>query len=176
MISKFIFRIDFTYVQLFIYFYAFIFIIFMLFTLEGYKGIEPILDEGEDRRIQLLLMNLIQIPNKIDQAIDLSLTSNQEKNTFFYTLKSLYQIKGLNLKCYKIDERLNLNNNKMNLEEKIEQYSKISHYFYHPETGEKIDYETICYDEIIVIKTTDFFNQIFKINSSIKQLEIIKII
>ena len=58
------------------------------------------------------------------KAIDLSLTSNQEKNTFFYTLKSLYQIKGLNLKCYKIDERLNLNNNKMNLEEKIEQYDE----------------------------------------------------
>ena len=43
------------------------------------------------------------------KAIDLSLTSNSEKNNFFYTLKSLYQIKGLNLKCYKIDEKLNLN-------------------------------------------------------------------
>ena len=58
------------------------------------------------------------------KAIDLSLTSNSEKNNFFYTLKSLYQIKGLNLKCYKIDEKLNLNKNKVNLNKKIEYFSK----------------------------------------------------
>lgn len=54
------------------------------------------------------------------KAIDLSLTSNQEKNRFFNNLKALYQIRNLNLKCYKIDEKLNLNNNKMNLNDKIE--------------------------------------------------------
>ena len=42
------------------------------------------------------------------QAIDLSLTSNQEKLMFFNMLKVLYQIPNLNMKCYKLDEKLNL--------------------------------------------------------------------
>ena len=57
-------------------------------------------------------------------AIDLSLTSRQEKNNFFFNLKALYQIKDLNLKCYKLDEKINLNKNKVNLEGKIEYYSE----------------------------------------------------
>jgi len=56
------------------------------------------------------------------QAIDLSLTSKAEKQNFFYALKSLYQIKGLTLKCYKLDQKINLNNNKINLSEKMEYY------------------------------------------------------
>lgn len=56
------------------------------------------------------------------QAIDLSLTSKSEKQNFFYALKSLYQIKGLNLKCYKLDQKINLNNNKINLSEKMEYF------------------------------------------------------
>ena len=56
------------------------------------------------------------------KAVDLSLASKQEKNNFYFDLKSLYQIKGLNLKCYKIDEKINLNNNKIRLEELIEKY------------------------------------------------------
>lgn len=55
-------------------------------------------------------------------AIDLSLTSNQEKNNFFFSLKSLYQIRGLNLKCYKVDDKINLNSNKVNLENKIAKF------------------------------------------------------
>lgn len=56
------------------------------------------------------------------KAVDLSLSSNQEKNNFFALLKSLYQIKDLNLKCYKLDEKINLNNNKLNLERLIKKY------------------------------------------------------
>lgn len=56
------------------------------------------------------------------QAIDLSLTSKSEKQNFFYALKSLYQIKGLNLKCYKLDQKINLNNNKINLTDKMEYF------------------------------------------------------
>ena len=56
------------------------------------------------------------------KAIDLSLTSNQEKNLFFTMLKVLYQIPNLNLKCYKLNEKLNLNSNKDNLDKKIEKY------------------------------------------------------
>ena len=54
------------------------------------------------------------------EAVDLSLASKQEKNNFFVALKSLYQIRGLNLKCYKLDQKINLNNNKINLNKKLE--------------------------------------------------------
>ena len=56
------------------------------------------------------------------KAIDLSLTSNQEKNLFFSMLKVLYQIPNLNLKCYKLNEKLNLNANKVNLDNIIKKY------------------------------------------------------
>ena len=45
-------------------------------------------------------------------AIDLSLSSNDQKRLFFNELKYLYQIKDLDLRIYKIDEKLNLNANK----------------------------------------------------------------
>ena len=57
------------------------------------------------------------------KAIDLSLTSKNEKQSFFNSLKSLYQIKGLNLKCYKLDQKINLNNNKINLSDLMESFS-----------------------------------------------------
>ena len=60
------------------------------------------------------------------KAIDLSLTSKNEKQSFFYALKSLYQIKGLNLKCYKLDQKINLNNNKINLSDLMESFSNDS--------------------------------------------------
>ncbi len=56
------------------------------------------------------------------KAVDLSLSSNQEKTNFFSLLKGLYQIKDLNLKCIKLDERINLNNNKLNLSKLIEKF------------------------------------------------------
>lgn len=56
-------------------------------------------------------------------AIDLSLTSRQEKNNFFFDMKFLYQIRGLNLKCYKLDDKINLNNNKIHLENLIEHFN-----------------------------------------------------
>lgn len=45
-------------------------------------------------------------------AIDLSLTSNQQKQNFFNQLKYLYQLKGLNLRIYKLDDKIDLNANK----------------------------------------------------------------
>ena len=59
------------------------------------------------------------------KAVDLSLTSNQEKNNFFHMLKTLYQIKNLNLKIYKIDEKINLNSNKINLTNQIKKTKNI---------------------------------------------------
>ena len=45
-------------------------------------------------------------------AIDLSLTSNIQKSNFFNQLKYLYQIKDLNLRIYKLDDKIDLNANK----------------------------------------------------------------
>ena len=82
-ISKLILRIDFVYVQLIMYFYALFFLLFMLFTLEGYKGIEPIIEEEtEERRIRLLLRNLVQIPSKIVDAIEVS--TDKWRNIYNY--------------------------------------------------------------------------------------------
>ena len=58
------------------------------------------------------------------KAIDLSLASQFEKDNFFHLLKGLYQIKGINLKCYKLDQKINLNNNKINLSELIEYFDE----------------------------------------------------
>ena len=46
------------------------------------------------------------------QAIDLSLSSQEQKNYFYSQLKYLYQIKDLDLRIYKLNEQLNLNSNK----------------------------------------------------------------
>ncbi|MDO5568580.1 MAG: DUF87 domain-containing protein [bacterium] len=45
-------------------------------------------------------------------AIDLSLSSNNQKNNFFNQLKYLYQLKDLNLRIYKLDDKIDLNANK----------------------------------------------------------------
>lgn len=77
-------------------------------------------DVGEDGLIELKtgeVASLIEV-----KAIDLSLTSKREKENFFYGLKSLYQIKGLTMKCYKLDQKINLNNNKINLESLVNEY------------------------------------------------------
>ena len=57
------------------------------------------------------------------QAIDLSLSSNEQKVTFYSQLKYLYQIKDLDLRIYKLDEQINLNANKDYINEMIEKYA-----------------------------------------------------
>lgn len=84
------------------------------------KSISNIKEIGEDGLIYLKtgeVATLITV-----KAIDLSLTSNQEKKVFFTMLKALYQIPNLNMKCYKLDEKLNLNANKDSLNRKIERF------------------------------------------------------
>ena len=56
-------------------------------------------------------------------AIDLSLTSNTQKNNFFAQLKYLYQIKGLNLRMYKLDDKIDLNVNKDYYKELMDKFS-----------------------------------------------------
>ena len=84
------------------------------------KVFSNVKEVGEDGLIELKTggyASLIEI-----KAIDLSLSSNQEKNNFFNILKNLYQIKELNLKCFKLEEKINLNNNKLNIEKLKERF------------------------------------------------------
>ena len=84
------------------------------------KVISNVKEIGDDGLIYLKsgeVATLIEV-----KAIDLSLTSNHEKNLFFSMLKALYQVPNLNLKCYKLNEKLNLNANKVSLDNKIEKF------------------------------------------------------
>ena len=56
------------------------------------------------------------------QALDLSLTSNIQKQNFFEQLRYLYQIKDLDLRMYKLDDMLDLNGNKDNYLKLIDKY------------------------------------------------------
>ena len=84
---------------------------------QTFSNVKSVADDG------LIELKTGEVASLIEvKAIDLSLTSKSEKNNFFYALKSLYQIRNLNLKCYKLDQKINLNNNKINLEELINYY------------------------------------------------------
>ena len=55
-------------------------------------------------------------------AIDLSLSSNNQKINFYQQLKFLYQIKNLNLRIYKLDDEVNYNGNKDYYNKLLEKY------------------------------------------------------
>lgn len=57
------------------------------------------------------------------KAVDLSLASKQEKTSFFYALKNLYKIPNINIKLYKLDEKINLNLNKVNIDNMIQKFT-----------------------------------------------------
>ena len=84
------------------------------------KSFTNIMSIDDDGLLRLKNGNVAQLIEV--GAIDLSLTSKNEKTNFFHILKSLYQIKDLNLKCYKINEKINLNANKLNLEKLLERF------------------------------------------------------
>ena len=72
---------------------------------QTFSNVKSVADDG------LIELKTGEVASLIEvKAIDLSLTSKSEKNNFFYALKSLYQIRNLNLKCYKLDQKINLNN------------------------------------------------------------------
>ena len=51
------------------------------------------------------------------------MTSNTQKNNFFHQLKYLYQLKDLNLRIYKLDDKIDLNANKDYYTKLMEEYS-----------------------------------------------------
>lgn len=85
---------------------------------QGFCNVKSVTDEG------LILLKTGECASLIEvQAIDLSLTSKVEKENFFFNFKSLFQIKDLKLKCYKLDKKINLNPNKENYQNLIEKFS-----------------------------------------------------
>lgn len=56
-------------------------------------------------------------------AIDLSLTSNTQKRNFFEQLKYLFQLKELDLRIYKLDDKIDLNANKDYYQELIKEFN-----------------------------------------------------
>ena len=131
------------------------------------------------------------------EAIDLSLSSKQEKNNFFIMFKSLYQIKNLNMKCYKLDKKINLNSNKEYYEKKIEVEKNKSKYDLLVESRNLLDHletqnftSTSKYYLVFIEESKEkldkqlkeieivFYNTIPKINYEIKhnRLEVYNII
>lgn len=84
---------------------------------KSFSNVKLVTDNGKINLKSGEVAALIEV-----KAIDLSLTSNQEKSIFFNMLKFLYQIPNLTMKCYKLNEKLNLNENKINIDKKIEQF------------------------------------------------------
>ena len=76
-------------------------------------------------------------------AIDLSLTSNNQKQNFFNQLKFLYQLKGLNLRIYKLDDKIDLNANK-------DYYNKLMEEFANDE--EKLTFLKERYDRLEILE------------------------
>ena len=76
-------------------------------------------------------------------AIDLSLTSNTQKQNFFNQLKFLYQLKGLNLRIYKLDDKIDLNANK-------DYYNRLMEEFANDE--EKLTFLKERYDRLEILE------------------------
>ena len=81
-IQRLILSIDFIYIQIIMYLYATVFLIIMLFTLEGYKKVEPIIESRDEEKRRLYEIfsfsktrrNLIEIPTYITDSIDESIS------------------------------------------------------------------------------------------------------
>ena len=73
-LSRIILSIDFIYIQIIMYLIATALLIIMLFTLEGYTGIEPVIESNENLRrlsnISPSIRILVEIPSYITQAIE----------------------------------------------------------------------------------------------------------
>lgn len=87
---------------------------------KNFTNIEDVDEKGIIRLKNSYVAQMLEI-----NAVDLSLTSKNGRLLFFNQLKNVYQIKNLNLKCYKIDKKLNLNSNKEFYINKIDEEDNI---------------------------------------------------
>ena len=136
-IQRIILSIDFIYIQILMYLYATIFLIIMLFTLEGYKQVEPVeSDEGRRRLYQVLAFNntrkLIEIPSYITSAIDESISKYGLYYDFinygFVTLNGLFIVSWIAVKMplyFIFDKFQYMEENKIQKEEDLTIINKI---------------------------------------------------
>ncbi|MCI9434910.1 MAG: DUF87 domain-containing protein [Bacilli bacterium] len=82
-----------------------------------FNNVDSILDNGI---IKLKSNEFAKIMSV--EAIDLSLSSNNQKISFFSQLKFLFQIKNLDLRIYKLDDKLDFNSNKEYYNKLIDKY------------------------------------------------------
>ena len=131
-ISKIILSINYIYIQIIMYVYAVIFLIIMLFTLEGYKKIEPIKSDDSRRLTESLLRNLIEIPSSITNAIDESIQKYgiyyDFINYIFVALNGIFIISWIAVKMplyYIFDKFKYMEENKIEKEEDLTLLNKI---------------------------------------------------
>ena len=140
-IQRLILSIDFIYIQIIMYLYATIFLIIMLFTLEGYKKVEPIIESDERRRRRLfeisdfnknITRNLIEIPSYITDAIDESISKYGLYYDFinygFVALNGLFIISWVAVKMplyYIFDKFQYMEENKIQKEEDLTFFNKV---------------------------------------------------
>ncbi len=139
-IQRLILSVDFIYIQIIMYLYATVFLIIMLFTLEGYKKIEPIIEsDGRRRRLTEILpafnnttRKLIQIPSSITDAIDESISKYGVYYDFidygFVALNGLFIVSWVAVKMplyYIFDKFQYMEENKIKKEEDLTLLNKI---------------------------------------------------
>ena len=149
-IQKIILSIDFLYIQIIMYLYATIFLIIMLFTLEGYKKVEPVNEPGERRRRlneiptfnNSTVRNLIQIPSYITDAIDESISKYGVYYDFinygFVVLNGIFIIFWVAVKMplyYIFDKFQYMEENKIQKEEDLTLLNKIYISFFNTMIG-----------------------------------------
>jgi inositol 1,4,5-triphosphate receptor type 3 len=136
-IQKIILSIDFIYIQILMYLYATIFLIIMLFTLEGYKKIEPIVESEDRRRLNQIPIisnsrKLLELPSYITDAIDESISKYGLYYDFvnygFVVLNGLFIFSWVSVKMplyYIFDKFQYMEENKIQKEEDLTLINKI---------------------------------------------------
>ena len=140
-IQRLILSVDFIYIQILMYLYATGFLIIMLFTLEGYIKVEPIIESEDERRrrrlyelIQFGNINrkLIEIPSYITDAIDQSISKYGLIYDFinygFVALNGLFIVSWIAVKLplyYIFDKFQYIEENKIKKEEDLTTLNKI---------------------------------------------------
>lgn len=103
-------------------------------------------DYVDDKGFIKLRDNSYALVYSVD-AIDLSLTSNTQKRNFFNQLKYLYQLKDLDLRIYKLDDKIDLNVNKDYYNKLIDEFKddeeKANFLTERVERLEKLEYENL---------------------------------
>ena len=135
-LSRIILSIDFIYIQIIMYLLATGFLLIMLFTLEGYTGIEPVIESNERLRrlsnISPTMRKLVEIPSYITQAIDKSINKYGLMYDFidygFVALNGIFILSWITVKLplyYIFDKFKYMEEKKISKEEDLTFFTKI---------------------------------------------------